>query len=152
MKFTHRGKVSIVIRVVEPPSFKNRNHMKPKQLSDSECGDMFSSGIRECQSCRNAGAIKLSDISQRGDKPGAVVIASDKLMTEGQMISASSLSSRNAAEQEASANTDKDVKDNTWVEFQIVDTGIGISGTFVTNFCMTLDVSTLSYNSFRFGC
>ena len=173
--------MSIVVRVLEPPSFKHRDHTKPKQLSECGCGDtsqqamerstlpvpvtvssieaphilnknglgeslptpmshngvmfqesnlrtfsrdasLFSSGPKECQSCsiRNTGAVDSSNVFQGRDMPG-------------EQTSASSLSSRDPAEREALSNANKEVNDVIWVEFQIVDTGIGISGTTITN-------------------
>lgn len=172
VKFTHKGKVSIVVRVVEPPSFKNRDLTKPRQLSEWECGDssqqpterpaspvpmtdspleaphiFHKNGLAEPLSTpvsntgvmfpesnfrtvsrdeRLLSSVKQSNMFQRDGMSGAVVIALDKQRT-GEQISASSLSSRTAAEREALANRDEGVKNVMWVEFQIVDTGIGIS-------------------------
>ncbi|KAG0562755.1 hypothetical protein KC19_9G168700 [Ceratodon purpureus] len=174
VKFTHKGKVSIVVRVVGPPSFKNRDYMKPKQSSGCECGDtsqqqmersalhvpmtvssslevtphifhnnelteplltpvnnngvMFpESNLRTVsRDERLLSSVKSSNICQRDDISGDVTTALDKQRSEEQN-SASSFSSRNAVEREALASTDGQFKDIMWIEFQIVDTGIGIS-------------------------
>lgn len=192
VKFTHEGKVLIVVRVVGPPSFTNCEHMKSKQhdcnetpqqyiehstlsiptaassssealhlnhtngmpeplsspfsiigvpfsesspptVSRAETG-FFSSGSKEFYSCdyQNTCAAKNPNNRQRDEMAGDVVDFSEMQQTEEQN-SASSLSRRNAGDWESSANTEKVVEDIVWLEFHIIDTGIGISGISTTN-------------------
>jgi len=191
VKFTHEGKVLIVVRVVEPPSFTNcedtkskehdcnetpqqsiehstcpiptpsssealhLNHTNgmPEPLSSSlnivgfpfpesspstesraEISEFISSGSRECYSCdyQNSSAAKNPNNHHRDEMTGDVVNSSEMQQREDQN-SALSLSCRNAGDWESSANTEKVVEDVVWLEFHIIDTGIGISGISITN-------------------
>lgn len=191
VKFTHEGKVLIIVRVGGPPSFTNCEDMKfkehdfnetlqqsiehsacpiptiaslpealhlnhtngiPESLSSplsivgppfpesspptdsgAEISGFLSSGSKDCYSdYQNFCAANNLDNHQRDEMAGDVV-HSLEMQQMGEQNSASSLSRRNVGDLESSANTDKVVEDIVWLEFHIVDTGIGISGISTSN-------------------
>jgi hypothetical protein len=134
----------MIVSPLEAPHIFHKNGLaEPLSTPVSNTGVMFpESNFRTVsRDERLLSSVKQSNICQRDGMSGDVVIALDKQRT-GEQISASSLSSRTAAEREALANTDEGVKNVLWVEFQIVDTGIGISGTSITYFSIIRDFST----------
>lgn len=186
VKFTHEGKVLVIVRVVRPPSIIISEDMKSKEhecneapqqsirhstypistiassspeaylldhtsgMSDPPCSPLniaghsfpesstptealagisgiLSSGSRMCFSsdCQDSYTAKTAEFYQIGEMVGEV---NSSEMQTGEHIAASSLSLQIAGDSASSANKDKVVEDIVWLEFHIVDTGIGISG------------------------
>lgn len=88
---------------------------------------ILSSGSRMCFSSdyQKSYTAETAEFYQMGEMVGDV--NSSELHT-GEHIAASSTSLQIAGDSASSANKDKVVEDIVWLEFHIVDTGIGISG------------------------